>query len=203
MRVWKIEVTGGFLLLLAWLNYLDRQLLVPMAAAACALHELGHYLAIRMVGGDVKLIRLTAVGAEMVVGRPLGYWQEGVAALAGPAVNAVLALAFCSWEWGVGFAGINLVLALFNLLPIGQLDGGRILNCLLALLSGPERAQWVGERIGLFLSALALGAGLLLAGGGKNLTLLLVALWLVGAAVKQNHGNWRKRACQRTGKPVQ
>ena len=203
MRIGKLEVTGGFFLLLAWLNYLDRQLLLPMAAAACVLHELGHYLAIRMMGRDIKLIRLTAVGAEMAVDFPLSYWQEGIAALAGPAVNAALALVFCSWTWGVDFAGLNLVLALFNLLPVGGLDGARVLTCMLALLAGPEWAQRAGERLGLLLAALILGVGLLLAGGGGNFTLLLVAFWLAGAAIKQNHGNWGKRACQRMRKPVQ
>ena len=42
MRLGRVEVTGGFLLLAAWLNYLDRSLLVPAALTACALHELGH-----------------------------------------------------------------------------------------------------------------------------------------------------------------
>ena len=37
LRPGRVEVTGGFLLLAAWLNYLDRQHLVPLAAAACEL----------------------------------------------------------------------------------------------------------------------------------------------------------------------
>ena len=87
MRLGRVEATGGFFLLLAWLNYLDTQGLVPMAMAACALHELGHFLTLRRLGGRVRLIRLTAAGAEMVLSRPLGYWQEGLTALAGPGVD--------------------------------------------------------------------------------------------------------------------
>ena len=37
MRLGRVEVTGGFLLLTAWLNYLDRQGVVPLALLACAL----------------------------------------------------------------------------------------------------------------------------------------------------------------------
>lgn len=203
MRIGHLEVTGGFFLLLAWLNYLDRQLIVPMAAVACMLHELGHYLVIRLVGGNVRLIRLTAIGAEMVVARPLNYWQEGIAALAGPAVNLVLALVFCSWTWGAGFAGLNLVLALFNLIPVGRLDGGRALHCLLALLAGPGCAQRAGEKLDLIFASLALGAGVWLAGSGKNFTLFLVAMWLLGGVAKQNNWNYRKKTCQRIRKPVQ
>lgn len=105
IRLGRVEITGGFLLLAAWLNYLDRSFLVPEAMLACALHELGHYLAIRLLGGDVKIIRLTAIGAEMVLDRPLGYWQEGLSALAGPGVNLLLALLACGWEDGLVFAG--------------------------------------------------------------------------------------------------
>lgn len=203
MRVGKLEITGGFFLILALLNYLDRQFMLPMAAAACTLHELGHYLAIRLAGGDVRLIRLTAVGAEMVLSRPLSYWQEGLAALAGPGVNLILALSFCTREEGVTFAGLNLALAVFNLLPVGRLDGGRALGCTLALLLGPSRACEIGGWLDRGCTAIFLSAGLLLAGMGKNVTLLLTALWLGAACFKENPWNYGKRACQRLKKPVQ
>ena len=67
MRLGRVEVTGGFLLLTAWLNYLDRQGVVPLALLACALHELGHWAALRALGARVRRVRLTAVGAEMGV----------------------------------------------------------------------------------------------------------------------------------------
>lgn len=196
-----MEATAGFFLLLAWLNYLDRQALVPMALAACALHELGHYGTILALGGDIKLIRLTAVGAEMVLSRPMGYFQEGLAALAGPGVNLLLAAAACRWEGGLTFSGINLVLGCFNLLPLGRLDGGRALRCTLSLAAGPEAARLAGEWLDRLGTALLLGAGLGLAGAGGNLTLLLVALWLWMCLFQQ-----KKRgigSCQTDGKRVQ
>ena len=60
----RVEATGDFLLLMAWLNYLDRQGIVPMAMAACLLHELGHWAVIRLLGGQISLVRLTAVRSE-------------------------------------------------------------------------------------------------------------------------------------------
>lgn len=177
MRVGRVEATGSFLLLLAWLNYLDRQAVVPLALAACLLHELGHYAAIRLMGGDVRLIRLTAVGAEMNLMGPLGYWQEGAAALAGPAVNLLLARLFCFWERGQLFAGLNLVLGIFNLLPVCGLDGGRALSCAVSLLAGPDTARRVGEWLTVAVSGVLMAAALLLIGRGGNITLLLVALW--------------------------
>ena len=77
MRLGRVEVTGGFLLLTAWLNYLDRQGVVPLALLACALHELGHWAALRALGARVRRVRLTAVGAEMEVDRGLSYGGGG------------------------------------------------------------------------------------------------------------------------------
>jgi len=204
MRLGRVEVTGGFLLLLAWLNYLDRSLLVPTALAACAFHEMGHIAAIRLLGGAVREIHLTAVGAELVLARPLGYWQEGLSALAGPVANLALALICCNFPGGLTFSGINLALALFNLLPVGRLDGGRALNCTLTLLFGPEAADRAGTWLDGLCTAGALAAGLLLAVFGGNVTLLLVAFWLLAALWKQNiYGLPRNKACQRGRKKVQ
>lgn len=203
MRWGKIEVTGGFFLLVAWLNYIDRQSVVPLAIVACMLHELGHYAVIRLMGGDIKLIRLTAIGAEMVVERPLSYWQEGLAALAGPGANLMLALVFCTQRWGLTFAGLNLVLACFNLLPIGRMDGGRALYCTLALLTSPACAARVGEWLDTIFTAVLVISGLILARAGGTITLLLVALWLAGLCLKiDSLERLRNRACHRRIKRV-
>lgn len=141
---WKnISVTAPFLLLVAWLNYMDRQGVVLPALLACTLHELGHLFAIRLLGGDVKHIRLTVAGAEMGLSRGLSYWQELLAAAAGPAVNLLLSALCCRLPGGALFAGVNLALAAFNLLPMGRLDGGRIALCALSLsMWGRKRPGW-------------------------------------------------------------
>lgn len=201
MRLGRVEVTGGFLLLLAWLNYLDHSLLVPMALAACGAHELGHIAAIRLLGGTINEIRLTAVGAELVLARPLAYWQEGLAALAGPAVNLLLALAGCYFN--LSFAGLNLALALFNLLPVGRLDGGRAVSCTLALLAGPETADRVGRWLDCLCTAGVMAAGLFLALCGGNITLLLAAFWLLAVFLRNIYQFFRNKACQQGRKKVQ
>ena len=198
MRLGRVEVTGGFLLLLAWLNYLDRSFLVPMALAACGAHELGHIAAIRLLGGTIKEIRLTAIGAELVLAGPLAYWQEGLSALAGPGINLLLALAGCHFT--LTFAGLNLALALFNLLPVGRLDGGRAVYCTLALLAGPGAADRAGRWLDCLCTAGVAVAGLLLMLRCGNITLLLAAFWLLAVFLRQNIGN---RTCQRGGKKVQ
>ena len=191
MRLGRVEVTGGFLLLLAWVNYLDRSFLVPMAVLACGAHELGHLTAIRVLGGNVKGIRLTAIGAELMMSQQLGYWQEGLCALAGPGVNLFLALVCCGLECWPAFGGLNLVLALFNLMPAGRLGGGKALYCTLALLFRVDLACRVCGSLNLLCTAGILAAGAGLAGRFGNITLLLVALWLLTALLEQSP--WGRR----------
>ena len=159
MLRWKrVEISAGALLLGAALYYLDEQGVLLMAFCACALHELGHWLVIRALGGRVTALRITCVGAEMRLSArcPLGYWQQIAAALAGPTVNLLAArmAAGLGTEGAYCFAGLNLALAAFNLLPAVQLDGGRILWCILALLTSEERAE---RLLRVLSSALAVG----------------------------------------------
>ena len=72
----RITVTPGFLFLMAWCNYADQQGLLLPALAGCALHELGHLAAIWGLGGSVRRLRLTAVGAEIQLERPMSYPGE-------------------------------------------------------------------------------------------------------------------------------
>ena len=178
MRLGRVEVSAGCLLLLAWLNYWDTQGVVPLALAACLLHELAHYGALRLAGAGVRRVRLTAVGAEMEVEGALSYGGDCLAALAGPGCNLLLALGFCRWERGRLFAGLNLALGCFNLLPVGRLDGGRALYAGLAAAVGPGAAGAVCRWIESIAGAALLAAGVCFFCLGGNVTLLLVALWI-------------------------
>ena len=182
MRWGKVEVTGGFLLVMAWLNYTDTQGLLPAALCAAFAHELGHWVAIRLLGGRVCRLRLSAVGAEMVLERSLSYGRECFCAFAGPVVNLLLAVCFSrgTGEWALVFTGLNLALALFNLLPLPALDGGRALLCVACLLlTDPGMAQRICRWVeGAALTLVCVLGGACMCWGGA-ITLPLCALWLL------------------------
>lgn len=186
MLRWRwVEVSGGFLLVLAMLYYWDGQGILIWALAACGVHELGHWAAIRLLGGRVTLLRLTCVGAEMRLSAryPLSWGRQLLAALAGPAVSLLTAWAAARMAGGREalflFAGLNLALGLFNLLPAAALDGGRILWYAAALMHSEGLAGRM-VRFSTMAGSLFLAAcsAVLFVRGTFNLTLILAALWL-------------------------
>ena len=179
----RVEVSGGFLLLMAWLNYCDTQDLLPLFLCAAAAHEAGHLAVIYALGGSVSRLRLTVAGAELMLKGTLSYGRDALCALGGPLVNLVLGF-WAAKRGAQVFAGLNVALGVFNLLPVGVLDGGRILSALGAFLFGPRSAGRL-----LCFTEQALVAGLLVCGvialrNGGNATLLTVAVWLFSRTKK-------------------
>ena len=163
----------------AALIYLDGQGLVLRGALACALHEAGHWAAIALLGGRVRALRLTAVGAEMELDprRPLSYGRELIAALAGPAANLLMAVLSIRNSWYL-FAGMNLCFGVLNLLPICPLDGGRALSCALNA-RWPRTADRVVHMLSAVFAGALLGLGWAAWRGWGNLTLFCAAVWLL------------------------
>ena len=173
MLRWRwVEVSGGFLLVLAMLYYWDGQGILIWALAACGVHELGHWAAIRLLGGRVTLLRLTCVGAEMRLSAryPLSWGRQLLAALAGPAVSLLTAWAAARMAGGREalflFAGLNLALGLFNLLPAALMHSEGLAGRMVRF------STMAGS---LFLAACS---AVLFVRGTFNLTLILAALWL-------------------------
>ena len=166
------------------------------------LHELGHSLVALSQGVKVRSITLFLLGGVASVERECSTARGALlVAAAGPAVSLVLALmllgsthaaAHLSPALGsmVGELGaLNLVLALFNLLPGLPLDGGLIVKALVWQATGSQRRGLeVANASGRFLAYLAIGLGavLLLRGSGLGGAWLLLLGWFgLGAARNQ------------------
>ena len=116
---------------------------------AIVLHEFGHYLVFRKSGIKMFLILLFPLGAmaapiseeENKRSDELSWWNIGWLLLAGVTLNIILALVGLLMtqnnflpEFGHQLFEINVALAIFNILPIGTLDGGQFLKVLFASL---------------------------------------------------------------------
>jgi len=151
-------------------------------------HEFGHALACRSVGGVANRIVLWPLGGVAFVAPPPrpGAFLWSIAA--GPLVNVAIAaltipLYFATGGWSglahdprhfLGqFTLINVFLLVFNLLPIYPLDGGQILQALLWFAIGRARSLQVASGIGLVLGIGCVGGILYL--GGDSLLLFMAA----------------------------
>ena len=201
-----IRVHLSFLLLLAavwfWSGGLAGVLLVLIVASCVLLHELGHALLARHLGVPVAGIGLHIFGgAAQMVGLPRRPGDEIAIAAAGPAVSFALAglghgLALVTGVRLLGLFGwVNLVLAVFNLLPAFPSDGGRILRAWLARRRGLVRATDLAVTVGRVMCVIVGVAGLAL--GSLQLVIVAAALWVLGGAerlavrLRGDRGAWR------------
>ncbi|WP_433989401.1 Putative zinc metalloprotease Rip3 (plasmid) [Pseudoseohaeicola sp. NH-UV-7] len=169
--------------------------------ASLVLHELAHALVARSFGIKITGITLFVFGgvAELAEEPPTPR-SEFFTALAGPVMSIALSLGF--WLMGtalseLGFAGpatavleylalINLVLALFNLLPAFPLDGGRLLRALLWHRSGNLLdATRIASRSGEILAYALMGLGFLSVFSGAligGIWQIVIGLFILAAA---------------------
>ncbi|HET6348435.1 MAG TPA: site-2 protease family protein [Candidatus Krumholzibacteria bacterium] len=206
-----IHVT--FFLFLAWIgamswrhgngmqDALENIVFICTLFGCVVLHELGHALTARRYGIPTRDITLLPIGGVARLDRmPDDPRQELWVALAGPAVNVVIAVALffvhsVSSLSSLGDTGIeslvrgsflsrvmavNIFLVLFNMLPAFPMDGGRVLRALLATRLEYTRATHIAAVVGQSM-ALLFGLGGLLPGGNPMLLFIALFVW-IGAA---------------------
>ena len=192
----RIHVT--FLLIVFWgaLEFGRREglrgalfgvLMVCSLFTCVVLHELGHSLVAQRFGVRVREILLLPIGGvARLLREPQKAWQELLIAVAGPAVNVLIAVAlvvlvlvaFPPGYLGTLFAGPkapetslgsligwllagNIGLAVFNMIPALPMDGGRVLRSALAMVIGRPRATNIAGFIGQVLAAGLVAIGLM------------------------------------------
>lgn len=183
------------LILLFTLMGLGGKVLVVFSAVL--FHELAHALTAMALDFTVREIELLPFGG---VARIDGLGQAGSGdeikiAAAGPAASLVLAaVVYLSMQKLIGWGEflefyyeVNVMLALFNLIPALPLDGGRILRAYLARQGNYSRATHIVVRISYILCLILVGlAGYsYLSSGTINLTLFIAAVFLYVAGKKE------------------
>lgn len=179
----QLEVHASFVLLLAYAGYegwkedgnqglLWRLLLIVLFFVCVVLHELGHSLTARRFGIRVPRILLLPIGGMAQLERiPRKPSEELLVTIAGPAVNFLLVAIMTPTTWRVFFGDDeiatysgavlicqlwwgNLIMGMFNLLPVFPMDGGRIFRAALATQMSYLRATYCASLTGKILAVL-------------------------------------------------
>lgn len=181
-----IRVHWSFSLLLLWAAFVNFSatgsftgaalgLLFVLVVFGCViLHELGHSLTAQRFGIQTRSITLSPIGGLAALeSSPRDWKQELWITVAGPAVNAVIAIILAPFalialrpesflvapfsSFGnflfMVFAA-NVMLTLFNLIPAFPMDGGRILRALLTAAGDRRSATQVAARVGQVIAVL-------------------------------------------------
>lgn len=214
----RVEVHWTFLLLIGWIvlvglsrgsatsTILWNITFILLLFVCVVMHEFGHALTAKRYNIPTKKITLLPIGGvasfeEM----PEDPKQELLVALAGPAVNIVIALLlipFIPIEYyfgqdpetlqetmsAVGPGNLlfylfvaNVMLVAFNLLPAFPMDGGRVLRALLTMRMDRVRATQIAALLGQTLAFLFFLVGLI-----YNPFLILIALFVYFGAQGEN-----------------
>lgn len=161
----RVTVSPLAPMVLAAFVALSSPVLLGALLAAALLHEWGHVAALRRFGGQISHLTISPFGVEMTIADTtrLSYGAELLVTLAGPAVNLLLAVMLgllgSRWESAYVFAGAQLVLGLFNLIPARPLDGGRLLWLAVAWLTEPFTADRVASAASVVFAAVLLTGG--------------------------------------------
>jgi Zn-dependent protease/CBS domain-containing protein len=165
------------------------------------LHELGHSLTAKQYGINTKSITLLPIGGVASLERmPESPKQELLIAVAGPAVNVVIA--FILWlalppltsvpdeeffaritpaNFFYMLFFVNLMLVVFNAIPAFPMDGGRVLRALLAFKLGRVRATQIAANLGQILAILFIFIGFF-----SNPFLILIGVFVFFGAYTEN-----------------
>ncbi|MBS7544340.1 site-2 protease family protein [Ancylobacter oerskovii] len=202
----RIHVTFLLFLVWIWVAYYQRGgagaawegvAFVALLFLCVLLHEFGHIFAARRYGVKTPEVTLWPFGGiarlERIPEKPS---EELVVALAGPAVNVVIALVLILALGGttgvehlenienpqIGLiaklAGANIFLVVFNLIPAFPMDGGRVLRAVLAMRMSHAQATQTAASIG---QALAIGLGFLGIFGNPMLIIIAVFVFLAAS----------------------
>lgn len=143
------------------------------------IHELCHYLSLRLLRIPVYEIKLTISGCEMRTA-PMRSWEEAMCAAAGPAGSLCLVVLYRIFPL---LAICGLIQGLYNLLPMYPLDGGRILRA----FAGERMSRIISGIVGI---SICIGAVLI------SLRLNMGAVLPIFACLIGGRGQIRKISCK-------
>ncbi len=152
---------------------------------AVTLHEFGHLFMMWICDCTPKSIKLIPASVQITSSFSRGYKNDILVALSGPAVNLLMfgTLYYNYICFGnrttLIFSLVNLLIGLFNLLPVKGLDGGTVLFSILCKYTDINKAILLLKFVTvIFASALIIMAVLLTIKGKMNISIYIMGIYL-------------------------
>lgn len=176
----KVKFDFSFFAVVAFMIFVDTSGAAVLSLIACILHEGGHLLAMAACGAYPE--RITFYGGGIALSRAgmdnLSDTKRLVILSAGCAVNLLVASVYLTMPGNdtvAVFSAVNLIICLFNALPIGYFDGAEVLEILLTKFVSLRTAEMVKRIVGVVLSVvITAGVVIYCVSGGKSVSLSLI-----------------------------
>lgn len=198
IRIWDVDVKINILLCFVFfvfflLGYIEN---ILISFFVVLLHELAHTVVAKIFNYKIKNIELFPFGgvARIEESIAINPKHEVMIALAGPIFNFTLIIMTYPFiehiqnnEKLLFFIYTNLIIGIFNLMPIIPLDGGRIVRAYLAFLIGVKRSTKVVVKISKAISIIIFLWGCLLTKQSpENVFVPLISIFLFIAAHREH-----------------
>ena len=182
----QVYISFLFVAVIAFMLATDRTGLVIPTLFASFIHEAGHLFAMWVCECQPKSIKLIPASVQITRGFSTKPNGEVAVSLCGPVANllvfAVLLINYLFFKniTVLTFAILNLILCIFNLLPVSGLDGGTLLTIFIAKNTDLYKAQGIVRIITAVMSAVVFVLGVYMWTCGKfNISVFIVAVYLL------------------------
>lgn len=184
-----------FIILFIITNQIEIYALIMIFAL---IHELAHLICGLVLGFKASTLKIKPLGFAIEFNIKIEDYNKKILksnilsvkkiiiALAGPLVNIIIAIFGIVNKIDVNIIYSNLLLAIFNFLPIYPLDGGRILKNIFKILYGNKRANtYINTISNVIVIALTMLSSILII-AYKNIAIFLIIIALWSLTIKEN-----------------
>ena len=202
----KVKVDPSLFLLL-FLFYITKQIEFYVLIMIFAfVHEFAHMICGVLLGFNPNILRIMPVGFIIEFKAPVEEYnmkilkanrlavKEILTALAGPVSNLIIIILSRKVNFNINIIYTNLLICIFNLIPIYPLDGGRILNNILKLLLGNVNAMKYTYKVsnGLIILLTILSSIFVYIYRNVFVVLTICVLWIIVIKENKRYNTYKK-----------